>query len=110
MNIKLAAAVFVCATVLAPAISSAADDSDMDRSHPKTFVKDSVITTKVKAKLAAEHLGTLAHIGVDTDKDGVVYLKGTAETQEAVDKATSIARGVEGVTSVTSDVKVKSDR
>jgi len=38
---------------MAPVIGYTAD-SDTDRSHPKTFVKDSVITTKVKAKLAEE--------------------------------------------------------
>ncbi len=36
------------------------------------YVTDSVITTKVKAKLAAKHMSTLTKISVDTDKDGVV--------------------------------------
>jgi hyperosmotically inducible protein len=46
---------------------------------------------------------------VDTDKDGVVVLSGTARTKEDIDKAMSIARATEGVVSVTSTVVVKKD-
>lgn len=37
-----------------------------------TYVKDSVITTKVKSKLAAKHMSTLSDINVDTDANGSV--------------------------------------
>jgi len=37
-----------------------------------------------KSKLAADHLGSLAHIHVDTDENGVVWLSGSAHNQEAV--------------------------
>ena len=50
MNYKLATTCFVLGTALAPVAAFAAD-SDMDRSKPATFVKDSVITTKIKTKL-----------------------------------------------------------
>jgi hyperosmotically inducible periplasmic protein len=106
MNLKIvASSLIVMSTLVAPAVF--AQDSDADRSHPKAFVKDSVITTKVKSKLAAEHLGTLAHIRVDTDKDGVVWLSGTAPTREAADRAADIARSTEGVAAVKSDIKVR---
>ena len=81
----------------------------MDRKHPVAFVKDSVITTKIKAKLAAEKLSSLAKIRVDTDANGMVVLSGNARSQDASDKAEAIARGVEGVVSVQNDVKVKKD-
>lgn len=84
-------------------------DSDTDRSHPGNFVKDSAITTKIKSKLAAEHITSLGRIHVDTDKDGVVWLSGTARSQAAIDKAVSIARDTEHVVSVHSDIKIKSD-
>ena len=74
------------------------------------FVKDSAITTAIKAKLAAEHLTSMARIHVDTDKDGVVWLTGSARTQEAADKAASIARETEHVKTVHSDVKIEKDR
>lgn len=109
MKYKLATTCFVIGSMLAPVAAYAAD-SDKDRSKPATFVKDSVITTKIKTKLAAEHLGSAKHISVDTDKDGVVWLSGTANSQAEVDKAVQIARNTEGVKSVKSDLKVKKDR
>ena len=93
----------------APIISYASGDADMDRSHPKAFVKDSVITTKIKSKLAAEHLTSLGRIHVETDADGVVWLSGTARTQDAIDKAVSIARDTEGVASVKNHLKIRKD-
>jgi hyperosmotically inducible periplasmic protein len=111
MKAKLTAACLIIGASLAGAsmISYAADDTDSDRSHPKAFVKDSKITTKIKAKLAAEHLPSLARMHVDTDANGVVWLSGTARSQDEIDKAVSIARSTEGVASVNSNVKVKAD-
>jgi hyperosmotically inducible periplasmic protein len=108
MKITIASSCFVLATVLAPA-AALAGDADSDRAHPMTFVADSVITTKVKAKLADEKMGSLVRIGVDTDAKGAVFLSGTARTQKEADMAVAIARGTEGVTSVTSTIQVKKD-
>jgi hyperosmotically inducible protein len=104
---KLATTLFVIGSVLAPVAAYA--DSDADRSKPATFVKDSVITTKIKAKLAADHPGSMKHVTVDTDKNGGVWMTGTANSQEEVDKAVAIARNTEGVKSVHSDLKVHKD-
>lgn len=109
MNKRLAIPCLVFGALMSSAVVIAAEDSDADRSHPKAFVKDSAITSKVKAKLAAEHITSLGRIHVDTDKDGVVWLRGTAHTQEAADKAESIARETEGVKAVHSSIKVKKD-
>jgi hyperosmotically inducible protein len=109
MNYKLATTLFVIGSVLAPVAAYAAD-SDTDRSKPATFVKDSVITTKIKTKLAADQLGTMKHVKVDTDRNGGVWMTGTANSQEEVDKAVAIARNTEGVKSVHSDLKVQKDR
>jgi hyperosmotically inducible protein len=84
-----------------------AQDADTDRSHPKAFVKDSVITMKIKSRLAADHIGSLGRIHVDTDTDGVVWLSGSARTQDAADRAMEIARHTEGVRNVHSTVVVK---
>ncbi len=86
-----------------------AQDADSDRTHPIAFAKDSTITTKIKAELATEHLTSLGRVHVDTDMDGVVWLTGSARSQEAIDKAVSIAMGTEHVKSVHNDLVIKQD-
>jgi hyperosmotically inducible protein len=86
-----------------------AQDSDTDRTHPAAFVKDSTITTKIKTELAAQHLTSLGRIHVDTDKDGVVWLSGSARSQAAIDKAVSIASNTEHVKSVRNEITIKHD-
>ena len=108
MKIKLATSCFVIGTLLAPVAAFAAD-GDTDRTHPMTFVKDSAITVKIKAKLAEDKMSSLAHIKVDTDAKGAVVLRGKAKTQEEADKAVAIARETEGVTSVKSNLRIKKD-
>lgn len=108
MKTTLAIACLVLGASLTPMISFAGD-GDSDRSHPATFVKDSAITMKIKSKLAAEHLTSMGRIHVDTDANGVVYLRGTARSQEAIDKAIDIAKGTERVTDVRSKLTVRKD-
>ena len=76
-------------------------------SEAGVYVKDSVITTKVKAQLAAKKLSTLTKINVDTDKDGVVWLSGTAPTKDASDLAEVIAKETQGVRSVHNKIVVQ---
>ncbi len=106
MKTTLATTCLVAAMLMAPVVSQAAD-SDADRSQPITFVKDSTITTKIKAKLAAEHLASAAHIKVDTDKDGVVWLSGVARTKREAEKAVSIARDTDGVQAVKNNIEIR---
>jgi hyperosmotically inducible protein len=108
MKIKLATTCFVIGTLLVPVAAHAAD-ADSDRTHPQTFVKDSLITTKIKAKLADEKISSLAYIQVDTDSKGAVVLSGKVRTQQEADKAVLIARETEGVTSVKSKIQIKKD-
>lgn len=101
--------VITCALIgslLAPVVSHAVD-ADSDRARPMTFVKDSAITAKVKAKLAAEHLGSLAQVRVDTDRKGHVFLSGTVGSQSEADKAVSIAHETDGVTAVSNSIQIK---
>src|SRR5262249_60723205 len=83
MKLTIATAALAAAGLLAGA-AVYAQDADVDRSHPKAFVKDSVITTKIKSKLATEHIPSLGRIRVDTDADGVVYRSGRAHAEDAV--------------------------
>jgi hyperosmotically inducible periplasmic protein len=71
-----------------------------------TYVKNSAITTKVKAKLAEKHMSTLTDIKVDTDKSGVVWLSGKAPTKDAKDLAEMITKDTDGVTSVHNNIVV----
>lgn len=109
MKTKLATSCFVISTLLIPMMAHAEDTTDTDRAHPKMYVKDSVITAKIKAKLAAEKISSLAHIKVDTDSKGEVVLSGKVSTKAEEDKAISIARETEGVTSVKSTLHIKKD-
>lgn len=105
MKSIISATCFVIGASLAPLAAHAAD-GDKDRSSPKEFVKDSVITTKIKAAMAKDKEVSATHIKVDTDANGVVQLSGTAKSRAEADKAVSIAKGVQGVTSVKDDIQV----
>jgi hyperosmotically inducible periplasmic protein len=102
----------VLALLFGPAALAQSSDSSPRsdwNDRPKAFVKDSAITAKIKTKLAAEHLSSLSNIKVDTDNDGVVWLHGTAQTEEEADQAAKIARNTEGVTSIRNDISVKQE-
>ena len=105
MKNKYSATLVLIGTLLAPAFVFA--DTDADRSHPAAFVKDSVITAKIKTKLAAEHFASLTRVNVDTDNAGIVWLSGTAATLAEANKAVSIAQATEGVISVKSEITIK---
>lgn len=107
MNNKLTASILVTGLLLLPVIGYTAD---AEKSTATEYLKDSVITTKIKAELAAEKMSSLVKINVDTDKHGMVLLSGHAASQNAVDKAVSIAKGVKGVTSVKNEIKVVADK
>jgi hyperosmotically inducible protein len=109
MNTKL---IGICLIAGAQVVTVAgyAADSDSDRSSGHAFVRDSVITTKVKAELAKEKPSTLVKVSVDTDKSGIVVLSGTAKSQFDKDRAESIARHVEGVKMVENKILVKADQ
>jgi osmotically-inducible protein OsmY len=70
------------------------------------FVDDSVITTKVKTLLAADDFLKSFKISVETRK-GTVQLSGFVDSQNAVNKADEITRGVKGVRSVNNSLIVK---
>ncbi len=100
----LAAALAGAIVAMPPTTLAAA--ADADASHPAQFVRDSAITAAVKTRLAADKIGTLTQLKVDTDMDGVVWLSGTSKTQEAADRAVEIARRTDGVVAVKSDIVV----
>lgn len=68
-------------------------------------IDDMAITAKVSGSLAKDPDLSAIKINVDT-KDGVVTLNGPAPTAAAKDKATAIAKEVQGVTSVNNQLMV----
>jgi hyperosmotically inducible protein len=108
MKTKLAMTCVVFGALLGSA-AAIADDANSVGTRTVVFVKDSAITTKVKTKLAADHLTSLGRIHVDTDQNGIVWLSGTARSQAAIDRAVSLARDTEHVKSVHNDLTVRLD-
>jgi hyperosmotically inducible protein len=70
-------------------------------------VDDAAITASVSAGLAKDPDLSAIKINVDT-KAGAVSLKGPAPTAAAKARAEDIAKGVQGVTSVSNELEVKS--
>lgn len=70
------------------------------------YIDDSVITTKVKAEIFNDASLKSSEINVETFK-GVVQLSGFVNSQEDINRAAELARGVKGVTSVKNDMRVK---
>src|SRR5689334_14499005 len=63
---------------------------------------DSVITVKIKGKLAAEKITSAKDISVETS-NGIVTLKGIIDSEAEAAKAVEIAESTQGVQKVDSD-------
>ena len=98
-----------CIVISAAIVPIAAHAAESDRSSPKEFVKDSVITTKIKADFAKDKQVSAMRIKVDTDNSGVVHLSGTAKSQAEADRAVTIAQAVKGVVSVRNDIRIQAN-
>ena len=69
-------------------------------------ISDSAITASVKTSLAADEELKMLDIQVETTS-GRTVLRGSAPNAQARDRATQIARSVEGVTSVDNELEVR---
>jgi hyperosmotically inducible periplasmic protein len=83
-------------------LTSAVAWADNGSHHP---VKDSYITTKVKAELAADHDTKARDIHVAT-VNGIVTLRGVASSSAEKDRAERDAMRIKGVRSVNNEIKV----
>jgi hyperosmotically inducible protein len=104
MNGKLLA-VLVIATLCMPALSFAQEKKPMTETV-KENIKESVITTKIKAEYAKDKQVSFRHIHVDTDDKNVVTLSGNAKSKAEMNKAVSIAKKTEGVAKVINHIKL----
>ncbi len=73
--------------------------------NAKVAVEDAGITARVNAGLAKDSELSALRIDVDT-KEGVVTLTGPAKSEQAKERATQIARGVEGVSRVVNNLTI----
>jgi len=114
MNVRNAAlAALTIASLVSPAYAQDARDARepeeergaRTKADASEQVGDAWITTKVKADLLVTEGVAGSAIDVDT-KDGVVTLRGTLKSQAEADKAVEVARRIDGVGKVKSELKV----
>jgi osmotically-inducible protein OsmY len=102
-------------------LSSSEIQGDLDRGVTIVRTKDSVvgaptgasddevIKTMVKGKLQADSEAAKAMFDVEA-KNGEVMLKGTADSAAAIGRAMALALDTQGVTKVSSDVKISAQK
>ncbi|WP_038155789.1 molecular chaperone OsmY [Trabulsiella guamensis] len=92
---------------------SAADNAgqkiDSSMNKVGNFMDDSAITAKVKAALVDHESIKSTDISVKTEKS-VVTLSGFVESQSQAEQAVSVAKGVEGVASVSDKLHVRDSK
>ena len=80
--------------------------STSNRESTGQYIDDSSITTRVKKAIFDEPSLKVAQISVETYKS-VVQLSGFVDSTAQIGTAGSVARSVEGVTSVKNDLRLK---
>ena len=80
-----------------------------DTTQPQVENKDSSIKSSIKAQFGElKNSGVdLSRIDVDVNHHGVVSLEGEVASQQAADRAVSIARATDGVREVKNQLKIK---
>ena len=108
-NVVLSCVVACSLGALAPFTAMSDPASGMMPGETKVVIQDSAITSSVKAQLKADRAGDFADVRVDSDDSGVVKLEGHVRTQDAADRAISIAKHTDGVREVRSGIKIEKD-
>ena len=90
-------------------VESAGQKVDSYINYVGNFMDDSTITAKVKAALVDHDSIKSTDISVKTDQK-VVTLSGFVESQAQAEEAVKVAKGVEGVTSVSDKLHVRDSK
>jgi|LakMenEpi03Aug12_release.lakeMendotaPanAssembly.Ray.scaffolds.fasta_scaffold1063222_2 osmotically-inducible protein OsmY len=77
-----------------------------DQQTAGSYIDDSMITTDIKSKMAADKDVAASSISVET-LNGVTQLSGFAKSQAEKDRAATIAREAKGVRAVRNDIIVR---
>jgi len=97
----------VSAVMLAIAFASVLGCAGTDKKESTgEYVTDSWITTKVKAALVKDPVVKATEVNVETFK-GTVQLSGFVTSDAARVQAVQVTRGIEGVTGVKNDMRIK---
>ena len=98
----------IVSTLIAALMLTAVVGCASTAKHESTgqYVEDSVITTHVKAAILKEPSLKVAEINVETFK-GAVQLSGFVRSEDNIVTAVKLARGIDGVTSVKNDMRLK---
>ena len=70
------------------------------------YIDDTATTTRVKNAIYKDEMLKSSEISVETFK-GRVQLSGFVTTRPSIERAGVVAKGVQGVTSVTNDLRLK---
>ena len=90
-------------------LESAGQKVDSSMNKVGNFMDDSTLTAKVKAALVDHESIKSTDISVKTDQK-VVTLSGFVESQAQAEEAVKVAKGVEGVTSVSDKLHVRASK
>ena len=104
---KIGLVTLLVATLLGSVVAGCSSNEPMPAQKAGTFVDDSYLTSAIKTKLLAAPGINSFDLHVVT-KDQVVTLSGTVPTDALRDQAIAVAKTVEGVKDVISDIEVKS--
>ena len=88
-------------------IGTAACSSTRTQRAPGEHMDDAAVLTSVKAALIAEPNTSANEINVEVNR-GIVQLNGFVDSSAEKSRATTVARGVDGVTEVRNNLSIKS--
>jgi|SRR3954453_16489176 osmotically-inducible protein OsmY len=104
---RIAAAVFATSILALTGCTSSGPLVKSEKTEtPKQYVGDAMVTSKIKAALVGDPILKAREINVETYQ-GTVQLSGFVATRDEASKAGTLARSVEGVTSVKNDIRLK---
>jgi osmotically-inducible protein OsmY len=98
--------VLVAAAAAMAAITTSGCAVTRDQQTVGSYIDDSAVTTRVKAKFAEDPVVSAMAISVETLK-GQVQLSGFAKSSEEKSKAEVLARNTSGVQSVRNDIVLR---
>ncbi len=87
-------------------MDEARDSLDRRAERTGNYLGEATITGKIRAEILRDPSIKIFQFNIDTT-NGAVKLSGVVDSQQSIDRIQKIARGVDGVKSVDSDLTVK---
>ncbi len=84
---------------------------DPDAGELERFGDDRIVSDRVSTRLGRElNMHELPRLNINTQQNGVVYLRGTVLTAEQRDRIQEIVESTEGVQSVVNEIQIERER